>query len=101
MHELAQRGVVLEGYSPFKRTDLDAPVLAEVAAAYGVTPAQVVLRWHLDHGFVVIPKSVTPERIEANFRVTGFTSPRTSSRPSTPWGTAGARERRATAPGVA
>ena len=32
-----------------------------------------MLRWHLDHGFVVIPKSVTPERIEANFRVTGFT----------------------------
>lgn len=71
-HELAQRGVVLEGYSPFKRTDLDAPVLAEVAAAHGVTPTQVVLRWHLDHGFVVIPKSVTPERIEANFQVTGF-----------------------------
>ena len=72
VHELAQRGVVLEGYSPFKRTDLDAPVLAEVAAAHGVTPTQVVLRWHLDHGFVVIPKSVTPERIEANFEVTGF-----------------------------
>jgi len=71
-HELAQRGVVLEGYSPFKRTDLDAPVLAEVAATHGVTPTQVVLRWHLDHGFVVIPKSVTPSRIEANFQVTGF-----------------------------
>lgn len=70
--ELTTRGVVLEGYSPFKRTDLDAPVLAEVAAAHGVTPTQVVLRWHLDHGFVVIPKSVTPERIEANFQVTGF-----------------------------
>ncbi|MGO1288275.1 MAG: aldo/keto reductase, partial [Cellulosimicrobium funkei] len=36
------------------------------------TPAPVVLRWHLDLGLVVIPKSVTPERIEANFRVTGF-----------------------------
>lgn len=70
--ELAKRGVVLEGYSPFKRTDLDAPVLAEVAAAHGVTPTQVVLRWHLDHGFVVIPKSVTPSRIEENFSVTGF-----------------------------
>ena len=70
--ELATRGVLLEGYSPFKRTDLDAPVLAEVADAHGVTPTQVVLRWHLDHGFVVIPKSVTPARIEANFQVTGF-----------------------------
>jgi len=72
VEDLRERGVVLEGYSPFKRTDLDAPALAEVAAAHGVTPAQVVLRWHLDHGFVVIPKSVTPSRIEANFEVTGF-----------------------------
>jgi diketogulonate reductase-like aldo/keto reductase len=69
---LHERGVVLEGYSPFKRTDLDAPVLAEIAAAHGVTPTQVVLRWHLDHGFVAIPKSVRPERIDANLDVTGF-----------------------------
>jgi len=70
---LHERGVVLEGYSPFKRTDLDAPVLAEIAAAHGATPTQVVLRWHLDHGFVAIPKSVHPERIDANLDVTGFT----------------------------
>jgi 2,5-diketo-D-gluconate reductase A len=67
-----ERGVVLEGYSPFKNTDLDDPVLREVAEAHRVTPAQVVLRWHLDHGVVVIPKSATPERIEANCRITGF-----------------------------
>jgi len=66
--ELGARGVVLEGYSPFKRTDLDDPVLAEVAAAHDVDPTHVVLRWHVDHGFVVIPKSVTPARIESNFR---------------------------------
>lgn len=66
--ELGARGVVLEGYSPFKRTNLDDPVLAQVAAAHGVEPAHVVLRWHIDHGFVVIPKSVTPERITSNFR---------------------------------
>ncbi|ROS78606.1 aldo/keto reductase [Cellulomonas sp. PhB143] len=71
-HELARRGVVLEGYSPFKRTDLDAPVLREVAATHGVSPAQVVVRWHLDHGYVVIPKSVTPGRIRTNLDVTGF-----------------------------
>ena len=47
-------------------------MLGEIAAAHGVTPAQVLLRWHLDHGFVAIPKSVTPERIRANFEVTGF-----------------------------
>ena len=62
----------LEGYSPFKSTDLGRPVLADVAGRYGVTPAQVVLRWHLDHGVVVIPKSATPDRIAANFDVFGF-----------------------------
>ena len=66
------RGVVLEGYSPFKTTDLGDPVLAEVSTRHGVTPAQVVIRWHLDHGFVVIPKSATPDRIRANFDVFGF-----------------------------
>ena len=67
-----QRGVVLEGYSPFKSTDLADPVLTGIADAHGVSSAQVVLRWHLDHGVVVIPKSVTPERIAANADVLGF-----------------------------
>ena len=67
-----RRGVVLEGYSPFKTTDLHHPVLAEVAGRHGVTPAQVVVRWHVDHGVVVIPKSATPERIAVNFDVFGF-----------------------------
>ena len=70
--EHRRRGVVLEGYSPFKNTDLGHPVLAEIAARHRVTPAQVVLRWHLDHEVVVIPKSATPERIAANFDVFGF-----------------------------
>jgi len=67
-----ERGVVLEGYSPLKNTDLRHPVLAKIAADHGVTPAQVVVRWHVDHQVVVIPKSVTPERIAANFDVLGF-----------------------------
>jgi len=67
------RGVVLEGYSPFKASRLDDPVLQEVAEAHGVTPAQVVLRWHLDHEVVVIPKSARRERIEQNLAVEGFT----------------------------
>ncbi len=67
-----RRGVVLEGYSPFKTTDLRHPVLSELAGRYGVTPAQIVVRWHVDHGVVVIPKSATPERIAANFDVFGF-----------------------------
>jgi diketogulonate reductase-like aldo/keto reductase len=66
------RGVVLEGYSPFKSTNLGDPVLATIAEAHGVTPSQVVLRWHLDHGVVAIPKSVTPERIRENIDVFGF-----------------------------
>jgi 2,5-diketo-D-gluconate reductase A len=70
--EFRSRGVVVEGYSPLKDTRLDNPALASVAAAHGVTPAQVVLRWHLEHGIVVIPKSGRDDRIEANFAVTGF-----------------------------
>jgi diketogulonate reductase-like aldo/keto reductase len=67
-----QRGVVLEGYSALKNTDLDDAVLRGIAETHGVSTAQVLLRWHLDHGFVAIPKSVTPERIAANFAIAGF-----------------------------
>jgi diketogulonate reductase-like aldo/keto reductase len=70
--EHQKRGIVLEGYSPFKRSDLHSTKLAKVAAAHGVTPAQVVLRWHLQHGIVVIPKSATPQRIDENLNVFGF-----------------------------
>ena len=70
--EHRRRGVVVEGYSPFKTTDLRHPVLAEIADRHGVGPAQVVIRWHLDHEVVVIPKSASPERIAANFDVFGF-----------------------------
>jgi diketogulonate reductase-like aldo/keto reductase len=70
--EHRERGVVLEGYSPFRRSDLRDPVLTEVAAAHGVTPTQVILRWHLQHEIVVIPKSATPDRIRENFDVYGF-----------------------------
>jgi 2,5-diketo-D-gluconate reductase A len=68
-----ERGVVVEGYSPFKTTNLHHPVLARIAAAHGVDPARVVLRWHVQHQIVVIPKSKTPERIAANARIDGFT----------------------------
>jgi 2,5-diketo-D-gluconate reductase A len=67
------RGVILEGYSPIKDTRLSHPVLTEIAAAHDVTPAQVVLRWHLEHGIPVIPKSSRPERIAANLDLFGFT----------------------------
>jgi 2,5-diketo-D-gluconate reductase A len=67
-----ERGVVLEGYSPFKSTSLRHPTLVEVASAHGVTPAQVVVRWHVQHGIVVIPKTVQLDRLETNRDVDGF-----------------------------
>lgn len=70
--EHRDRGVVLEGYSPFKTSDLAHPVLTRIAAAHDVSPAQVVLRWHVDHEIVVIPKSVTPERIRVNADIFHF-----------------------------
>ncbi|MDQ4132248.1 MAG: aldo/keto reductase [Actinomycetota bacterium] len=72
LDEHRRRGVVLEGYSPFKSTDLRHPLLTEMAARHRVTPAQVVVRWHVQHGVVVIPKSATPARISANLDVFGF-----------------------------
>ena len=70
--DLRDRHVVLEGYSPLKRSDLGNPVLTEIAAAHGKTAAQVILRWHVEHGFVVIPRSRRRERIEENFDVFDF-----------------------------
>jgi 2,5-diketo-D-gluconate reductase A len=67
-----ERGIVVEGYSPFKTTNLRHPVLVEIAAAHDVDPARVVLRWHVQHEIVVIPKSVTRERIVSNARLDGF-----------------------------
>ncbi len=67
-----ERGVTLEGWSPFRATRLDDAVLVEIAARHGVSTRQVVLRWHLEHGFVAIPKSADPGRIAANFDVFGF-----------------------------
>ncbi len=69
---LAERRVLLEGYSPLRRCNLDHPALAEVARARSKAPAQVVLRWHVDKGFVVIPKSAHNDRIEQNFDIGDF-----------------------------
>jgi 2,5-diketo-D-gluconate reductase A len=67
-----ERGVAVEGYSPLKGTNLADPVLAEIAGVHGVTPAQVVLRWHLEHGMAVLVKSAHPERIAANIDLLRF-----------------------------
>jgi 2,5-diketo-D-gluconate reductase A len=69
---MRERGVVLEGYSPLKGSRLKNPVLADIASSRGVTPAQVVLRWHLEHQIPVIPKSGQRDRIVSNFDIAGF-----------------------------
>ncbi|HYK69467.1 MAG TPA: aldo/keto reductase [Streptosporangiaceae bacterium] len=68
----AERGIVVEGFSGLKNTDLADPVLARIAAAHGKTTAQIVLRWHLEHDVIVIPKSANPDRIAANINLSGF-----------------------------
>jgi len=65
--------VVVEAYSPLTRgTKLGDPVLGSIAAAHDRSAAQVLIRWGLQHGFVVIPKSARKERIEANADVFDF-----------------------------
>jgi diketogulonate reductase-like aldo/keto reductase len=63
---LAERGVVLEGYSPFKASNLQDPTLVSIAEEHGIDTAQVIVAWHVAHEFVVIPKSSQPERIRSN-----------------------------------
>ncbi|SDD30045.1 aldo/keto reductase [Auraticoccus monumenti] len=63
---LSERGVVLEGYSPFRASDLEDPTLVSIAEAHEATAAQVIVAWHVAHEFVVIPKSARRERIESN-----------------------------------
>ncbi|MGH2869140.1 MAG: aldo/keto reductase [Solirubrobacteraceae bacterium] len=68
-----ERGILTEAWSPLGQgAALEAPAVVEIAEELGRTPAQVVLRWHLELGNVVIPKSVTPERIRENFDVFDF-----------------------------
>ena len=69
----ADRGIVTEAWSPLgKGVTFGEPAITDAAAAHGKSPAQVVIRWHLQRGNVVIPKSVTPERIRENLDVLDF-----------------------------
>ncbi|GAA4380920.1 aldo/keto reductase [Actinomadura verrucosospora] len=72
LDEHRRRGIVVEGYSGLKNTDLRDPVLTGIARRHGVTPAQVVLRWHLEHDIVILPRSSRREHIAANFDLEGF-----------------------------
>ncbi|MGW4524519.1 aldo/keto reductase [Amycolatopsis sp. NPDC004378] len=71
----AKNGIATEAWSPLAKGGslLGDPVIAELAVKHSRTPAQIVLRWHLQLGNVVIPKSVTPSRIAENFDLFGFT----------------------------
>ncbi|MEU7029094.1 aldo/keto reductase [Streptomyces sp. NPDC046275] len=69
----AEHGIATEAWSPLAQgAVLDDPAITAIAAAHGKSPAQVVIRWHLQLGNVVIPKSVTPARIRANAEVFDF-----------------------------
>jgi len=69
----AQHGIVTEDWSPLASGGLlDDPVIAGIAERLSRTPAQVILRWHIELGHVVIPKSVTPSRIAENFAIFDF-----------------------------
>jgi len=79
----AEHGILTQAWSPMggitsywgdsTRSTFNDPVVGEIATAHGKTPAQVMLRWHLQQGRSAIPKSVKPERIAANFEVFDFT----------------------------
>jgi len=66
-------GILTEAWSPLGQgLELEDPTIVEIARAHGKTPAQVIVRWHLQLGNVVIPKSVTPSRIAENIDVFDF-----------------------------
>jgi 2,5-diketo-D-gluconate reductase A len=68
-----EHGIVTEAWSPIAQgAVLDDPAITDIAERLGRSPAQVVLRWHIQHGNVVIPKSVTPARIRENFELFDF-----------------------------
>jgi diketogulonate reductase-like aldo/keto reductase len=70
-----RRGVQLEGYSPLQTIDLRDPRLVQIAVDHSVTSAQVVLRWHIEHRIVTIPRSANPERIAENADIFSFALP--------------------------
>ncbi|MEU4158014.1 aldo/keto reductase [Actinoplanes sp. NPDC026670] len=79
----AEHGIVTQAWAPIggitfyrdsgHRSTLDDPAIGEIAAAHGRSPAQVMLRWHLQQGRSAIPKSTNPQRIAENFAVFDFT----------------------------
>ena len=70
----AKHDIFVEAWSPLEQggTVLQEPVIQKIAEAHGKSSAQTILRWHLQNNSIVIPKSVTPSRIEENMNVFDF-----------------------------
>ncbi|MDB5175181.1 MAG: oxidoreductase of aldo/keto reductase family subgroup 1 [Candidatus Saccharibacteria bacterium] len=68
-----QHGIITEAWSPIAQGGvLEDPIIMDIARQHGKTTAQVVLRWHIQKGYVIFPKSSTPERIQENFEIFDF-----------------------------
>jgi diketogulonate reductase-like aldo/keto reductase len=68
-------GIAVEAWSPLGGSQnpvVNMPEIVAIAKQYGKSPAQIVLRWHIQHGFIVIPKSTRPEQIAQNIDIFGF-----------------------------
>ena len=69
----AEHDILTEAWSPIAQgAVLDDPVVERIAKDLVKSPAQVVLRWHIERGDIVFPKSVTPQRIKENFEIFDF-----------------------------
>ena len=68
----AENGIATEAWSPLQRGAVNKPEIVAIASKHGRTPAQVILRWHVQLGNIAIPKSVTPSRIRENIAVFDF-----------------------------
>lgn len=66
------KGIQIEAWSPLMQGNLDNPVLTELGKKYGKSPAQIILRWDLQNGVVIIPKSVHENRIKENSDIFDF-----------------------------
>ena len=69
----SDHGIATEAWSPIAQGEvLDDPVINRIASARGKSPAQVVLRWHIQRGDIVFPKSISPDRMKSNFELFDF-----------------------------
>ena len=68
-----EHNIVVEAYAPLARAlRMKHPTISSLSKKYSVSPAQLMIRWSLQHGYVPLPKSVTKSRIETNGRIEGF-----------------------------